>query len=132
MSLSPNATLVCDALKMAYQLRGEPDSVMFRSDQGSQYTSIKFRQLLWRFKMKQSMSGRGNCWDNSPMERFFRSLKSEWIPEIGYSSFVEGKADITDYIIGYYSNVRPHKHNGGLTPNESERQFWFGYKKLSK
>ncbi len=132
MSLSPNATLVCDALKIAYQLRGEPKGVMFHSDQGSQYTSIKFRQLLWRFKMKKSMSRRGNCWDNSPMERFFRSLKSEWIPEIGYSSFAEGKADITDYIIGYYSNVRPHQHNGGLTPNESERQFWFDYKRLSK
>ncbi|WP_413464451.1 DDE-type integrase/transposase/recombinase, partial [Escherichia coli] len=52
----------------------QPVGVMFHSDQGSHYTSRQFRQLLWRYRIRQSMSRRGNCWDNSPMERFFRSL----------------------------------------------------------
>ncbi|KQJ64225.1 hypothetical protein AN400_10255, partial [Pseudomonas aeruginosa] len=51
-----------------------PQQVLFHSDQGSQYASRLFRQRLWRYRMQQSMSRRGNCWDNSPMERLFRSL----------------------------------------------------------
>ena len=80
----------------------------------------QFRQLVWRYRLKQSMSRCGNCWDNRPMERFFRSLKMEWIPTIGYQSFSEAKHCINDYIIGYYSKIRPYSYNGGLTPNESE------------
>ncbi|MFT5453233.1 MAG: putative transposase [Enterobacterales bacterium] len=86
---------------------------MFHGDQGSHYTSRKYRQLLWRYQIKQSLSRRGNCWDNSPMERFFRSLKTEWVHDIGYRS----------YIIGYYSQVRPHQHNGDLSPNAEEKKF---------
>ena len=125
MSLSPDSELTGKSLSMAFETRGKPDNVMFHSDQGSHYTSRKFRQLLWRYQIKQSMSRRGNCWDNSPMERFFRSLKTEWIPEIGYRSFVEAKHAVIDYIIGYYSQVRPHQHNGGLSPNAAEQKFWF-------
>ena len=77
------------------------------------------------------MSRRGNCWDNAPMERFFRSLKTEWVPTPGYHSFNEAKISITDYIIGYYSQVRPYQYNAGLTPNESERRFWFEYKSVA-
>ena len=74
------------------------------------------------------MSRRGNCWDNAPIERFFRSFKSEWMPTVGYNSFDEAKTAVTDYIIGYYSKVRPHGHNGGLARNESERRYWKTYK----
>lgn len=74
MSLSPDSRLTGKALSMAYESRGKPKGVMFHSDQGSHYTSRKYRQLLWRFQIKQSLSRRGNCWDNAPMERFFRSL----------------------------------------------------------
>ncbi|OEE62242.1 transposase [Enterovibrio norvegicus FF-454] len=87
MSDSPDAALVTKALSMAYEQRGKPSGVMFHSDQGSQYSSRQFRQHLWRYRMTQSMSRRGNCWDNAPMERLFRSLKSEWIPATGYASF---------------------------------------------
>jgi transposase InsO family protein len=59
---------------VAYEARGRPKGVMFHSDQGCQYTSVAFQQQLWRYRIKQSMSRRGNCWDNAPMERFFRSL----------------------------------------------------------
>ncbi len=74
MSFSPDSRLTMKALEMAWETRGKPVGVMFHSDQGSHYTSRQFRQLLWRYRIRQSMSRRGNCWDNSPMERFFRSL----------------------------------------------------------
>lgn len=77
------------------------------------------------------MSRRGNCWDNAPMERFFRSLKTEWIPIQGYKSFTEAKQDVTDCIIGYYSEVRPHHYNAGLSSNESERRFWLDSKSVA-
>ncbi|EPP5373390.1 DDE-type integrase/transposase/recombinase, partial [Vibrio cholerae] len=73
MSVSPDTRLTSKALSMAYESRGKPKGVMFHSDQGSHYTSRQYRQLLWRFQIKQSLSRRGNCWDNAPMERFFRS-----------------------------------------------------------
>ena len=132
MSTSPDSALTIKALAMAYELRGRPKGVMFHSDQGSHYSSRKFRQRLWRYQIKQSMSRRGNCWDNAPMERFFRSLKTEWIPAIGYRSVSEAKIAITNYIIGYYSQVRPHQHNGGLAPNESEKKYWQNYKTVAK
>ncbi|BCS64253.1 hypothetical protein E15042_p1-37 (plasmid) [Escherichia coli] len=75
MSFSPDSRLTMKAREMAWETRGKPGGVMFHSDQGSHYTSRQFRQLLWRYQIRQSMSRRGNCWDNSPMERFFRSLK---------------------------------------------------------
>jgi len=95
-----------------------------RSDQGSHYTSLKFRQFVWRYRMNQSMSRRGNCWDNSPMERFFRSLKTEWVPELGYQSLADAQRSILSYLTGYYSQVRPHQHNGGLPPNKVEEIYW--------
>jgi len=61
------------------------------------------------------------------MERFFRSLKSEWVPPIGYSSFAQAKHEIIDYIIGHYSQVRPHQHNEGLAPNLAEEKYWIEY-----
>jgi putative transposase len=112
LSTSPDSNLTKQALNIAYELRGRPKGVMFHSDRGSHYTSISFRQNLWRKQIKQSMSRRRNCWDNSPMERFFRSLKSEWVPPTGYSCFNDVKVSITQYIVGYYSQHRPHQHNG--------------------
>lgn len=132
LSLSPDSQLTGKALTMAYECRGKPQGVMFHSDQGSHYTSRRYRQLLWRYQITQSMSRRGNCWDNSPMERFFRSLKTEWVPTTGYGSFQEAKSSIIDYIAGYYSQTRPHQHNSGLSPNESERKFWIEYKTVAK
>ncbi len=65
------------------------------------------------------------------MERLFRSLKTEWMPTTGYRSVNEAKQAITDYLVGYYSQVRPHSYNGGLTPNESERLFWLEHKTVA-
>ena len=74
MSSSPDADLTVKALDHAWEQRERPSQVMFHSDQGCQYGSRKFRQRLWRYRMEQSMSRRGNCWDNSPMERVFRRV----------------------------------------------------------
>ncbi|WP_162505195.1 IS3 family transposase [Candidatus Arsenophonus triatominarum] len=123
MSFAPDSELTAKALQMAWELRGHPKQVMFHSDQGSHYTSRQYRQALWRYQMTQSISRRGNCWDNSPMERFFRSLKTEWVPTTGYQSFSTAQSAIIRYITHYYSDIRPHWYNGGLTPNESERLF---------
>ncbi|MEH6499814.1 MAG: integrase core domain-containing protein, partial [Pseudoalteromonas distincta] len=98
----------------------QPQDVMFHSDQGSQYASRKFRQRLWRYRMRQSMSRRGNCWDNAPMERLFRSLKSEWVPATGYTTFSEAQRDISYYLMTRYNWLRPHTYNGGLAPARTE------------
>jgi putative transposase len=127
MSLSPDSELTGRALSMAYEFRGRPKDVMFHSDQGCHYTSRKFRQYLWRYQIKQSMSRRGNCWDNAPMERFFRSLKTEWVPTTGYESLNGARKEIIDYIIGYYSQTRPHTFNNGLPPNVVEENYWNEY-----
>jgi putative transposase len=68
---------------------GEPDGVLSHSDLGGQYGSLRFRQRLWCCQIKQSMFGRGNCWDHAPMERLFRSLKTGWVAEVGYHSILE-------------------------------------------
>ncbi|NJD85254.1 hypothetical protein EWM60_06850 [Candidatus Erwinia dacicola] len=94
MSTSPDSALTVKALQMAWELRGKPTDVAFHSDQGSPYTSRRYRQALWRCRIKQSMSRRGNCWDNASMERFFRSLKTEWVPTKGYNSFSEAQGAI--------------------------------------
>lgn len=132
LSLSPDSQLTNKALTMAFESRGAPEGVMFHSDQDCQYTSLAFRQRLWRYKMIQSMSRRGDYWDNSPMERFFRSLNTEWIPEVGYASYEEAKQCITDYTIGYYSQFRPPTHNGGRIPNAAEQLYWNDYKTVAK
>ena len=124
--------LIKIALTMAYEPRGEPQGVLFHSGQGCQYTSLSFRQRLWRYQMEQSMSRRGNCWDNSPVERFFRSFKAEWMPETGYRSLEEAKYQITEYILGYYSQIRPHTHNNGKAPKVVEQEYWNTQKTVAK
>ena len=121
MSNNPNTALVIKALTMAYVTRGCPEGVMFHSDQGCQYTSKDYIKQLATYGIDQSMSRRGNCWDNAVMERVFRSLKSEWIPKNGYQNLATAQADIVDYLMRYYNEERPHSYNGGLTPTESER-----------
>ncbi|CAD7526556.1 hypothetical protein KBAHV01_18400 [Aeromonas hydrophila] len=113
MSGRPDARLAVKALDMAYQQRGCPSGVQFHSDQDSQYGSRAFRQRLWRYRMAQNMSRRGNCWDNAPMERLFRSLKTEWLSATGYMSLREAKRDISYYLMDDYNWRRPHQHMMG-------------------
>jgi len=116
---SPDSELTAKALQMAYESRGKPSGVMFHSDQGCHYTSKRFRQQLWRYRIKQSMSRRGNCWDNSPMERFFRSYKTEWMPKACYYSFSQADIDIAAYM-KYYNYQRGHSYNNYQSPAMAE------------
>ena len=120
LSDRPDSQLTTRALRVAYESRGCPQQLMFHSYQCRHYTSIKFCQMLWRYRIKQSMSRRGNCWDNAPMERFFRSLKTEWVPEHGYASQEQAEADVLRYLTNYYNDKRPHSYNGYRTPVETE------------
>ena len=104
---------------------GCPGEVLFHSAQGSQYASRKFRQRLWRFRMKQSMSLLGNCWANAPMERLFRSLKSDWIRSNGYDTPAEATRDISDYLMDYYNWQRPPQYAGGVPLAEDENRLNF-------
>ncbi|WP_155951563.1 MULTISPECIES: IS3 family transposase [unclassified Pseudomonas] len=122
MSAKPDADLVIKALDRAYEMRGRPRDVLFHSDQGSQYGSRSFRQRLWRYRMTQSMSRRGNCYDNAPMERLFRSLKTEWVPTMGYMTTALAEQDIGRYLMQRYNWTRPHQHNGFVPPAVAEEK----------
>jgi putative transposase len=78
------------------------------------------------------MSRRGNCWDNAPMERFFRSLKTEWVPTLGYRNFTDAQQSITEYLVGYYSQTRPQQQNRGLSPNAAEGQYWTSHETVAR
>ncbi|CAK6500563.1 IS3 family transposase ISKpn37 (plasmid) [Serratia marcescens] len=123
LSLSPDANLACRAMRNALETRRRHGRLLFHSDQGCQYKSKQYRQLLWRSGVMQSMSRRGNCLDNSPMERVFRSLKSEWIPSTAYKDLHHASQDIQSWLQTWYNQIRPHKYNGGLSPCEYEKQW---------
>ncbi len=125
---APDTELTKKALTMAFENRDKPTGVSFHSDQGVQYTSLAFQQLLWRCQITQSMSRRGNCWDNAVMERTFRSFKTEWMPKLGYRNFDEALKSISYYYMVYFNQQRPHSTNFGLTPKQKDEAF---YKKLS-
>ena len=125
VSDSPDSTLTTSALQMAYHTRLKPSGVLFHSDQGTHYTSKAFAESVASCDgMVQSMSRTGNCWDNAPTERFFRSFKTEWMPKGGYENIDAAKQAISDYIWGYYQSVRPHSFNNYLTPIETERRYF--------
>lgn len=117
-----DSILTQDALTMAWKNRGCPKGLTFHSDQGSQYSSMSYREMAEKYGITLSMSRRGNCWDNAVAERLFRSLKTEWLPHDGYRNRSEAVKDVVQYLSGYYNRLRPHKNNGGLTPAEMERR----------
>ena len=71
--------LICKAMIMAYNLRQPPFGLVFHSDRGSQYTSKRYRKLLEEYGIRASMGDVGACWDNAVVERFFGSIKHDWI-----------------------------------------------------
>jgi len=122
MSASMTAQLVIDALLMAIWRRGRADALMHHSDQGSQYTSEQFRQLLEDNGVNCSMSRSGNVWDNAAMESFFSSLKTERTARKNYRTRAEAKADVFDYIERFYNPKRRHSTLGYLSPVEFEKK----------
>lgn len=120
-SLIADTNLVCKALRMAVGARGAQPGLMFHSDQGCQYTSHRFRADLEKYGFVQSMSGKGECWDNAPVERFFSTLKSEWMPRDGYKSPADAESDVLRFLM-YYNRTRLHSSNGYLTPIAKEQK----------
>lgn len=93
-------------------------TAILHSDQGCHYTSVKYRQLLSDYNLRQSMSRRGNCWDNAPQESFFGHMKDELnIKKKNWNNFHDIKADIDDWM-DYYNNDRGQWILQKMSPNE--------------
>lgn len=122
MSATMTAQLVTDALIMALWRRGRVEMLLHHSDQGSQYTSAQFQDLLKAHGITCSMSKLGDVWDNAAMESFFSSLKIERIRGRVYRSRVEARADVFDYIERFYNPKRRHSTLGYLSPVDFEKQ----------
>jgi len=118
-SLSENmkADIVVDAFKMGLGKRGRAPIVV-HSDRGSQYASEVFRRELALYDCIQSMSKRGDCWDNAVAESFFATLKTELIFHEIYSSRIRAATTIFEYIEIFYNKKRRHTTLGHLTPEE--------------
>ena len=121
MSDTMQAKMVSDALLMALWRRGKPSALMHHSDQGSQYTSDDFQQLLKAQGITCSMSRRGECWDNAAMESFFSSMKTERLSRKVYRTREEARSDVFDYIERFYNPVRKHSKLDFLSPVDFEQ-----------
>lgn len=122
LSQSPDAALAKEALHNAIE-KQQPatNTLQFHSDQGVQYSAHKFVNYLKDLEITQSMSRRGNCWDNAVMERFFRSLKTE---RLNYLSFVNHRSVVTavENYIRYYNYKRLHSSLDYETPHQRSRK----------
>ncbi len=115
--------LVMDALEMAYQRRRPGRGLLHHSDRGSQYASEDYRKLLSAYGMRESMSRKGNCWDNAPMESFFGTLKRELVHHRRYRTRQEARKDIFEYIEVFYNRQRLHSSLGYMSPSDFEKQW---------
>lgn len=111
--------LVIKSVQQAYWLRKPSKGVIFHSDRGSQYTSQNLRSALERLKITPSMGDVGACWDNAVVERFFGSLKHDWILKVYHSTREEMALDVAAYM-RYYNLDRLHTTNGDMSPVDYE------------
>jgi transposase InsO family protein len=116
------AELACDALRMALQRRQPPPGLVHHSDRGVQYACKDYRAVLARHGIAQSMSRRGDCWDNAPMESFFGSLKSELVHRTSFPTREAAKRAIFEYVEAFYNRRRRHSGLGFLTPAQAYAQ----------
>jgi putative transposase len=121
MHESMTSQLVADALMMAVWRRGKLVALLHHSDQGSQYTSEHFQELLKAQGITCSMSRAGEVWDNSAMESFFSSLKTERTARKVYRTREQARADVFDYIERFYNPTRRHSTLGYVTPIQFEK-----------
>lgn len=121
MSDSMETELVLDALKMAIQGRAVTPGLVFHSDRGSQYASQAYQGYLKGYGLVQSMSRKGNCWDNACSESFFGTLKLECCDTV-FTSRQEASSRIFEYIEVFYNRFRLHSTLGYLSPEQFERQ----------
>jgi len=115
------AEFAISALTMAFWRRKPPPGLLHHSDRGSQYASHDYQNKLKEYGMVCSMSGKGDCWDNAVVERFFRSLKSERTNHCLYQTREAAKRDVIDYIEMFYNSHRLHSYLDYRSPNEYEQ-----------
>ncbi len=116
------AELVISALKKAIQKGLIRAGAIVHSDRGSQYASIAFRELLGRNGFQQSMSGKGNCYDNAQAESFFSRFKAELIENGVFEDEEQARSEIFSYVEGYYNLRRLHSGLGYKSPLEFEME----------
>ena len=117
---SMTVALVEDALSMALERRGNPAGVILHSDRGVQYRSQQYIDFAHSNSITLSMSRKGNCWDNAPMESFYSRIKVELIYAKNYQTIVEAQTGIFEYIEIFYNRKRRHSANDNLSPMEYE------------
>ena len=116
-----SAELVEDAVRMAAAHRRDIKGVLLHSDQSVQYASGSYQRVLNDLGIMCSMSRKGNCWDNAPMESFFHSLKTEWVGFEDYKTRSEARASIFSYIELFYNRKRRHSAIGYQSPMAYEK-----------
>uniref|UniRef100_UPI00187E276D IS3 family transposase n=1 Tax=Escherichia coli TaxID=562 RepID=UPI00187E276D len=122
MSPKIDTALISKALMMAYNLRSPSKGCVFHSDRGSQYTSGHYQALLKSYDMRSSQGDVGACWDNAVVERFFGSLKHDWLFKKSHANRMEMRQDVLDYL-RYYNLTRLHTANNYLSPVAYENSF---------
>ena len=114
--------LVLKALDMAVERRKPSPGLIHHSDRGSQYAAKAYQRRLWRYRMKGSMSRKGDCWDNSPMESFFHTLKTEHVYFETFRTREQGKSSVFEYIEVFYNRQRSHSALGFVSPECYEQK----------
>jgi transposase InsO family protein len=115
-----DAELSCEALRRALARRSPPPGLIFHSDRGSEFAAAKFRELLKRAHAVQSMSRKGDCWDNAVAESFFSTLEFEGPATATWRTVTDAEPEMFTFIESYYNQTRLHSHNAYKTPNETE------------
>ena len=123
MSDSLASSIALDALDMASGRQPLQRGAIFHSDRGVQYTSGAFRLRLAQLGIQQSMSRKGNCWDNAPAESFFATLKREAFEHPTLKNHNDARQQIFEYIEGYYHSKRAHSALNYQTPNQAAQRF---------
>ncbi len=113
--------LIEDALKMATAQRRDTKGIILHSDQGMQYAANSYQQTLSNLGIVCSMSRKGNCWDNAPMESFFHSLKTECVRFEDYKTRSEARTSIFSYIELFYNRKRRHSAIAYQSPMAYEK-----------
>ena len=116
--------LVSQSLFKAVAAKRPGPGLIHHSDRGSQYCAHEYRKLLEQFNIKASMSRKGNCYDNAPMESFWGTLKNELIHHRRYATRQQAAKDITEYVEVFYNRQRRQARLGYLSPAAYERQFY--------
>jgi putative transposase len=124
MSKRMTKNLVSQSLFRAVSLKRPQAGLIHHSDRGSQYCSTEYRKLLKRYGMEASMSGKGNCYDNAPMESFWGVLKNELVYHRHYRTRAEAKRDITEYIEIFYNRQRIQERLGYMSPAAFEQKYY--------